>query len=505
MNLDSIFQSSSFRGLLQLLIRNKTLRQPVVRLIEKKEWEFFVEKNELNRPPQVQRDKYDYLIALLHSAQRGLDRGLISKHVQERMIETFVSGVLTNGKRIKECAERLGFDPPGFLVISPTKLCNLHCTGCYACSDSTTAEKLDFATLDRIITEKEELWGSYFTVISGGEPFMWKDDGKDLIDMAAKHSNDYFMVYTNGTFINKETARRLEEIGNLSPAISVEGFEEETDRRRGKGVHKRILQAFENLREVGVPFGISITALRNNWDIVSSDEFADYYFDEIGALYGWIFQYMPIGRKHTLDLMVTPEQRLEMLEHIWRWLQVRRLFVADFWNSGTASSGCIAAGRPGGYLYVDWDGDVTPCAFVPYAAANIYEVYKNGGNLNTIVHKALFRRIRQWQNEYGYTKPAEQTSNWFCPCPIRDHHDRLLKIVRECGALPIDSEAKEALEDAEYHSDLTQYGRDFDRLTDPIWEEHYRADSLVSSSSEKDYRAQPGWVTKIRDKAEVLL
>lgn len=156
------------------------------------------------------------------------------------------------------------------------------------------------------------------------------------------------MVYTNGTLITKSVANELAKLGNVTPAISVEGFEEQTDKRRGKGVHKRILQAMENLREAGVLFGISVTGTRENAEIVTSDEFNDYYFDKQGATYGWIFQYMPIGREHLLKPVVTPQQRLEMYNRTWRLVRERKIFVADFWNSGTASNGCIAAARPGG-------------------------------------------------------------------------------------------------------------------------------------------------------------
>ena len=121
-------------------------------------------------------------------------------------------------------------------------------------------------------------------------------------------------MYTNGTLINEKMAQRMAEVGNITPAISVEGFEKETDGRRGKGVYKRILKAFENLRNTGVPFGISITAMKSNAEFVLSDEFMDFYFEQQGAIYGWIFQYMPIRRNYTLDLMVTPEQRKWMLK-----------------------------------------------------------------------------------------------------------------------------------------------------------------------------------------------
>ncbi len=74
----------------------------------------------------------------------------------------------------------------------------------------------------------------------------------------------------------------------------------------------------EQLKNAGVPFGISVTATRQNAETVLSDEFLDYYFENMGAIYGWIFQYMPIGRSYTIDMMVSPEQRrwtMTPLEH----------------------------------------------------------------------------------------------------------------------------------------------------------------------------------------------
>jgi len=477
--------NSPVSSLVRFLARHRRLRQASMRLIEKKAREVLVEENKDNRPVQVQEDKLAHVVAILHSFDRTIERGLISRHVQDRWLETLMDRVFCWGDVSRQATQRLGFTPPLFVLVSPGKRCNLRCTGCYACSDAASAAKLDWATFDRIVTEKEELWGSYFTVISGGEPFMWKDQGKDLLDMASMHDSNFFLVYTNGTLITKPVAKRLAELGNVSPAISVEGFEAETDQRRGKGVHKRILQAMENLREVGVPFGISVTATRYNAEMVTSDEFADFYYDEQGAAYGWIFQYMPIGRKYTLDLMVSPEQRLEMWRRTQRLVLERKIFVADFWNSGTSSNGCIAAGRSGGYFYIDWDGDISPCAFVPYSTSNIKDIYRCGGNLDDALKCPLMTRIRRWQDEYAYAQPAEKTGNWLCPCVIRDHFGEFLAAVRDTKAKPIDDEASVALADSEYHCGMIEYGRDYNRLSGEIWKEHYVQREMAQPMSKK--------------------
>ncbi len=74
-----------------------------------------------------------------------------------------------------------------------------------------------------------------------------------------------------------------------------------------------------------------------------SDEVIDFYFDEMKANFAWVFSYMPIGRSFTLELLPPPEQRLWMWRRFWKLVRKRRIYIADFWKSGTASLGCIAA------------------------------------------------------------------------------------------------------------------------------------------------------------------
>ncbi|RKY86879.1 radical SAM protein [candidate division KSB1 bacterium] len=461
-------------GLINAVLANDTLRGLALKAGEKKIYRNLIEKNISGRPLRIQEDKYYVLRNMLHSINKALENERVSPSVRRGLIKILVGNVLLENNATKRAfKETYGFGPPTFVLISPTKRCNLRCIGCYASSSSANAEKLDYEIVDRILTEKKKLWGSHFTVISGGEPLMWKSNGKDLIDIVAKHRDQYFLMYTNGTLIDEKMAQRMAEVGNITPAISVEGFEEETDARRGRGVHKRILRAFENLRNNGVPFGISITATRQNAELILSDEFMDFYFEQQGAVYGWIFQYMPIGRSYTLDLMVTPEQRKWMFEREQHLIREKALFIADFWNSGAVANGCISAGRPGGYFYIDWNGNCLPCAFYPYTGANIKQVYQEGGDLNTVLMNPFFEAIRKWQRDYSYMKPAPEVGNQIVPCISKDHHREARRIIDETGAKPADQEAEEALKDPAYYQGLVAYGDEVDRLTRPIWEKEY--------------------------------
>jgi len=412
------------------------------------------------------------LLGLAHSLERAEQKGWISNQVFARVIESFVvNSIFTN--EVMDTSLSNEQRHPYLLLISPTNNCNLRCKGCYAGSDATKKDYLDFDTFDRILTEKRNLWGSHFTAISGGEPFIYKSQGKTLLDMAERHIDEFFLVYTNGTLIDDETAARLEQLGNVTLAISVEGYEKETDERRGKGVFQKVMNTFERLRKYGVPFGISVTGTKYNWDMITRDEFVDFYFYEQGAFFGWLFQYMPIGRSSNLDLMVPPEHRAEMWKRTWDLITRKKVFYADFWNSATASSGCICAGRPNGYFHIIWNGDITPCVFIPYAAANIYDIYNQGETLNKVFDTPLFKQIREFQDNYAYKHKHPYLDNWLCPCPTRDHHDRFQKILEQTQPRPIDSAAEAAMQDSDYIKGLSEYGRRLYDITWPIWESRY--------------------------------
>jgi len=283
----------------------------------------------------------------------------------------------------------------------------------------------------------------------------------------------FFLVYTNGTMINEQVARRLVESANVTPAISVEGFEKETDERRGAGTFKKILSAIEHLRGHGIPFGISVIATSRNIDVLMGDDFYDFYFEQQGASYMWEFQLMPIGRgKDELDLMVNPQQRLKLYRKWEQLLGEKKYCLADFWNSGVLARGCIAYGRSGGYVYVDWHGNVTPCAFIPYYVDNIYELYKSGRTLADAVFSDFMKNGRKWQSQYGLDN-WKKPDNWLMPCSIRDHYETFRNSVLPKEAMPEDQNAREALESSEYFEVLKNYDEELYDLTENIWQNEY--------------------------------
>jgi MoaA/NifB/PqqE/SkfB family radical SAM enzyme len=297
---------------------------------------------------------------------------------------------------------------------------------------------------------------------------MYRSDGRTMLDVARENPEQYFMMYTNGTLIDDEMARALAEAGNVTPAISVEGWQPQTDARRGAGVFEKIHRAMRLLREHGVPFGVSMTATRENAETVLSDELIDHYFREEGGIYGWIFQYMPIGRGSTLELMVTPEQRRRMLEKELHLVSDLDVFLVDFWNSGPMSLGCISAGRPGGYCYVDWNGNVAPSVFFPYSVANVGALHAAGQPLSSVLDTPCFRSIRAWQEQYR--RDGGRVHNLFRPCPIGDHYQFARETIQRHQARAMDDQAARALADPEYRRGMVEYDGRVAELLDPLWE-----------------------------------
>ena len=96
-------------------------------------------------PPGVQVYRSLMGVAIINSIDRVLSDQKVASAFVQKMIRYVAQDLLVppGDQRIKDrfYAEN-GDYPPGLLVISPTKTCNLSCTGCYADS-GTDKDKLE--------------------------------------------------------------------------------------------------------------------------------------------------------------------------------------------------------------------------------------------------------------------------------------------------------------------------------------------------------------------------
>lgn len=361
---------------------------------------------------KVIEDKDNNWYRLILSVWDDLDPG-----VRKTFFNNFVlNSSFLGWTKQEKLREEYSCNIPWAILMDPTSACNLKCTGCWA-AEYGNQLSMSLETLDLIIEQGKKL-GVYFYLYSGGEPLVRKND---IIKLCEKHKDCIFAAFTNGTLIDEKFADEMLRVKNFIPAISVEGFEEETDSRRGKGTYKAVTHAMEILKQKKLAFGASCCYTSRNTEVIGSEAF----FDDIiakGAKFAWFFTYIPVGVDAVPDLMVTAEQREFMYQQIRKFRETKPLFTMDFWNDGEFVQGCIAGGRR--YLHINAAGDIEPCAFTHYADSNIHQK-----PLLEALQSPLFLQ---------YHKNQPFNDNHLRPCPLLDNPERLIDIVEVSGAKSTD-------------------------------------------------------------------
>jgi MoaA/NifB/PqqE/SkfB family radical SAM enzyme len=371
----------------------------------------------------------------------------IDDGVRERLFQTIViNGSLVSAVRKNKNREKYGCNIPWAILMDPTSACNLNCAGCWA-SEYGDKLSLTLEELDDIIRQAKKL-GNYIFIYSGGEPLVRK---KDILTLCERHPECAFLAFTNGTLIDEAFTDDMLLVKNFIPAISVEGFERETDDRRGKGTYQAVLRAMRILKKKKLVFGVSCCYTSKNTDVVSSEE----YFDAIvewGAKFAWFFTYMPVGKNAVTNLMVSAGQRKTMYEKLRAYRRTKPLFTIDFWNDGEFVNGCIAAGRR--YLHISAGGYIEPCAFIHYADSNIREK-----TLLQALQSPLFM-------QYHDNQPFNE--NMLRPCPVLDNAGKLAEMVEKSGSWSTETRAPE--EAGDYCGKCAARARDWAPVAAKLWE-----------------------------------
>ena len=337
---------------------------------------------------------------------------------------------------------------PWIILVDPTSACNLKCTGCWSAEYGHLIQ-LSYEELDRIITEGEEL-GIYAWLMTGGEPLIRK---ADILKLAEAHPYSSFHIFTNGTLIDDAFCEEVVRLGNIAPSISLEGFEEVNDLRRGKGVFQKVMHAMDTMKKHKLLFGTSICYTSSNYKTVTSDEFLDMIISK-GVKYTWYFHYMPVGNDASTDLLLTPEQR-EYMYHRVREIRAgeggKPIIAVDFQNDGEYVSGCVAGGKY--YCHINPNGDVEPCVFIHYSSANIHDM-----SLLDCLKQPLFK---------AYKANQPFNPNHLKPCPMLENPEKLIQMVHETGAKSTDLQSPETVENL--CGKCEHYAADWNDTADKLW------------------------------------
>jgi MoaA/NifB/PqqE/SkfB family radical SAM enzyme len=284
--------------------------------------------------------------------------------------------------RTRAAWQKKGLQVPPIMIMSITNRCNLHCRGCYhqAMRDISRPE-MSSEKLSSVISEAREL-GTGMIVLAGGEPLV----RRDILEITREFPDIIFLMFTNGLLIDREMVSRFRAQRNIVPLISIEGYEEETDGRRGEGVFSRLQGAIAELKKQEVFFGVSLTLTRSNFETVIAERFVRDLTSR-GCQFMLVAEYTPV-QENTRDWVITPGQRERLavsMEYFKR--NYPALFVSvpgdekDF-------GGCLSAGR--GFIHISVEGDVEPCPFAPYSDTNVRDQ-----SLKEALQSTLLKAIRE--------------------------------------------------------------------------------------------------------------
>ena len=225
-----------------------------------------------------------------------------------------------------------------------TERCNLRCRHCTVAHLGHPEPRFDSVAAD---LETLHAAGARVLAITGGEPYMWRDNGRGLEDVVqVAHSIGFFrvVVCTNGTFPLESSADYL--------SVSLDGSPDKHDKLRGNA-YSRVVSNLRRSRHPGISIGFTVSRL--NWD---DFERSARPILQDRHLRGVLFYLFTPYVGSDPSLLLTTAQRRRVVSGIWRLkrqypLRVTNTFdgiralatgrwIRPVWGSLTANQGVIA-------------------------------------------------------------------------------------------------------------------------------------------------------------------
>jgi len=272
---------------------------------------------------------------------------------------------------------------PPFLLLSLTNACNLRCRGCWVTS-ANHRHSLKPDEVDTIIVAGKQHHCRFF-ILLGGEPMIYPH----LWDIPARHADCYFQVITNGTLLTDEVADRIRALGNVSPLVSLDGWEEQNDRRRGQGVFATAMRGLGRLRQRRVLFGVATTVTSCNLHEVTSAAYLKCLID-CGAMYLWYYIYRPVGPDPAPQLALDTRQLVEFRARLLGLRRKHPIVLIDTYWDADGRAVCPAAWGMG--YQIGPGGSVEPCPPLSFACETVHDY---GGDLYQTINGSRFLRSFQ--------------------------------------------------------------------------------------------------------------
>lgn len=298
--------------------------------------------------------------------------------------------------------------------IEMTQRCNEYCAHCGSCCGDVISEDLPKEVIFSVLEEVKENFDlrELLLCITGGEPLLRKDFFE--IMQYAKDLGFRWGMTSNGTLIDDDVAKKLEQSGMRSVSISIDGLEATHDTFRGvKGAYKKSMQAIQAL--IPHNYIVQVTTVVTHQNIHELDAlFTIFNTMDIDS---WrVIGIEPMGRALLRkDLLLTPEDQ----KTLFRFIMDKRI------QNLPVTYGCSH------YLGLDVEREVRDHYFICSAGLYVGSIANNGDilacldierNKKTIqgnIYKDRFTDV--WKDRFDiYRSPLAQRSKICRHCSAKE-------------------------------------------------------------------------------------
>lgn len=271
------------------------------------------------------------------------------KFLWPRIFESYIRRVFLKNKPIRLLEIAIGYE------------CNAKCEQC-SCASSLDKkrERLALAEFKKVINDSIKL-GAFQFNLTGGEPLIYIQDTLELIRFI-REKNCYAHLCTNGILLDAELIKKLKERGLNSLEFGLDSADEEVhDLNRQKGAYKKVMEATEVARKLG------ITVLWNT--IITREKIKNGDLAKLVILSrgkGAFLQITPpciIGRWSKKKEILLDEKGKDYFRKILSYSHVRTDTFSSYGRVG-----CPAAKEK---LAITPYGDILPCSLIQIPYGNV--------------------------------------------------------------------------------------------------------------------------------------
>jgi len=351
----------------------------------------------------------------------------------------------------KRCKKGIQFPP--FLFFSLTNRCNLRCRGCWVETSyqNTDTCELPAESIEKVIriAQKESV---YFYTMLGGEPFLAPET---LWNTIKNHPEAYFQIITNGHFFDVATVQQIKQFGNISPLVSIDGFEKENDHRRGQGTFATAIEGCKELQRQKILYGVATTVTAENFESVLTEEYVN-HFVRLGAMYLWFYVYRPVGAEPTPEWSVKPEMLLELRRRLLRLRRTSPIILIDTYWDEKGFAVCPAS--KGMAFVIGPKGSIEPC---PPLNVTVDWIGDHNGNFYKTMNDSEF--LLRFREFVGEKYDGERSQG----CVIIDYPQELAEFFRSEGVT--DVSGRDFLDELARRKPLTSHYLPGQEIPEDYW------------------------------------